>query len=251
MTTTLLSRPATRVDRVAYAIAVLLLASGLLTGAYLLLTGGSWVGPVSLRKAASFGVSFGLTLATVTWATSFVSTPRRPLLLGLFTAASVMETVLVSLQAWRGVPSHFNFETGFDSAVSMTLAAGGAILIATAIGFTAGVLRGAVSVAPSLRLALRYGMFSLLVALGAGAAMIAGGVRTSRSGDPELAYHTAGYLKPLHGAAMHAILVVPAFAWALRLTSWSEPRRVRAVWWAIVAYSAVIAGSLMLSLAGR
>ncbi len=34
----------------------------------------------------------------------------RTLLLGTFAAACVLETFLVSLQAWRGVPSHFNVE---------------------------------------------------------------------------------------------------------------------------------------------
>jgi hypothetical protein len=246
--TTTLTRPVSRLDRSVYAIALALVASGVLAGAYLLVTGGSWTGPVSLRKAATFGVSFGVTLASVTWVTSMLTIARRTPLLVTFAAACLTETALVSMQAWRGVPSHFNFETGFDSAVSMTLAAGGGVIIATALGFTAGALRGAAAVPPSLRLAVRFGMFALLVALATGAVMIADGVRKSRSGHPQLAYDTAGYLKPLHGTAMHAILVVPALAWALRFTSWPEARRVRVVWWAIAAYSALIAVSLLISL---
>src|SRR5438445_13209322 len=34
----------------------------------------------------------------------------RTILLTVFTAACTLETALVSLQAWRGVPSHFNTE---------------------------------------------------------------------------------------------------------------------------------------------
>jgi hypothetical protein len=33
----------------------------------LVVTGGSWEGPVSWRKPMSFGLSFGVTLATIGW----------------------------------------------------------------------------------------------------------------------------------------------------------------------------------------
>ncbi|OXM44067.1 hypothetical protein CFP71_40965, partial [Amycolatopsis thailandensis] len=106
------------IERVAYVTGALLFLSGLVHAIVLIASGGSWTGPLSMRKAVTFGWSFGLTLATVAWATSYVAVrPRvRNVLLGVFTGASVVETVLVSMQAWRGVPSHFNFETGFDNA---------------------------------------------------------------------------------------------------------------------------------------
>src|SRR4030095_8534497 len=69
--------------------------------------------------------------------------------------------------------------------------------------------------------------------------MIADGVTTSRAGHPDLAYATAGQLKPLHAVAMHAILVVPALAWLLRYCRGREPVRVRLVWSAIAAYTAL------------
>ncbi len=193
----------------------------------LVASGGSWTGPLSMRKA----VTFGLTLITVAWATSYVAVrPRvRNVLLGVFTGASVVETALVSMQAWRGVPSHFNFETGFDNAVSTTLAAGGGVIILTAVSFTAAALRGEGETTASMRLAVRFGLVALLVALGAGAAMIASGVVAARGGNPQAAYTTAGALKPLHAVAMHAILIVPGLAWLLRFADWTERRRVRLV----------------------
>lgn len=231
-----------RIERVAYVTGALLFLSGLVHTVVLVASGGSWTGPLSMRKAVTVGLSFGLTLATVAWATSYV--PARPrvrnTLLGIFTAASVVETVLVSMQAWRGVPSHFNFETGFDNAVSTTLAAGGGVIILTAVSFTAAAMRGDGETTASMRLAVRFGLVALLVALGAGAAMIASGVVEARGGNPQVAYTTAGSLKPLHAVAMHAILIVPGLAWLLRFTGWAERRRVRLVWVAVVAYSVLI-----------
>src|SRR3954452_12084167 len=81
-----------RVERVAYALAAVLAASGLVHLTMLLVSGGSWIGPLSMRKPTTFGLSFGLTVASVTWATSFLrlGARARNLLLGAFTAASVI-----------------------------------------------------------------------------------------------------------------------------------------------------------------
>jgi hypothetical protein len=226
-----------RAEKAAYAVGAALFLSGVVHAIVLIATGGSWLGPLSMRKAVTFGLSFGLTLASVAWATSFLTVrPRlRTALLGAFTAASVAEVVLVSTQAWRGVPSHFNFETPFDNVVSMTLAAGGGVIILTIIGFTAAALVEPGPEAASLRLAVRAGLVVLLVALATGAVMIARGVVEARGGDPQGAYTTAGSLKPLHAVAMHAILVLPALAWVLRFTRWPEAHRLRVVKVAVAA----------------
>jgi hypothetical protein len=227
-------RPA---ERAAYAVGAALFVSGLAHAIVLLATGGSWLGPLSMRKAVTFGLSFGLTLASVAWATSFLTVRARwrAVLLGAFSVASIVEVALVSMQAWRGVPSHFNFETPFDNVVSMTLAAGGGVLILTVVGFTAAALVEPGPDAPSLRLAIRAGLVVLVVALATGAVMIARGVVAARGGDPQLAYTTAGSLKPLHAVAMHAILVLPGLAWLLRFTRWPEAHRMRVVVIAVVA----------------
>src|SRR5262249_27802682 len=112
------------IERVADWTGGLLIFSGVMHLAVLLTTGGTSEGPLSLRKPTTFGLSFGLTLVNVTLIASFLPLRNglRTLLLGLFTAACVLETFLVSLQTWRGVPSHFNVETPFDAAIAQTLA---------------------------------------------------------------------------------------------------------------------------------
>ncbi|WIX83952.1 hypothetical protein QRX50_17480 [Amycolatopsis carbonis] len=240
-------RDGRRAERVAYVVGAVLFASGVVNAVVLLASGGTWVGPVSLRKAVTFGLSFGLTLASVAWATSYLTLrPRaRAGLLGAFLAACVAEVLLVTMQAWRGVPSHFNFETGFDTVVSMSLAAGGGVIVVTALGFTAAAFRSPGTLlsgkllsgkpAPSMLVAVRFGLLVLMVALATGAVMIARGVVEARGGSPELAYTSAGSLKPLHAVAMHAILVLPGLAWLLRFTALPERARLRVVWLAVAA----------------
>lgn len=205
---------------------------------------------MSLRKAVTFGLSFGLTAASVAWASSYVDVrPRvRALILGVFAAACVVETTLVTMQAWRGVPSHFNFATPFDTTVAMTLAGGGAVIVVTMLAFTVHALRPGGIASPSMRLAVRYGFGSLLAALATGAVMIAMGVIQVRAGNPVGAYTSAGSLKPLHAVTMHAILVLPGLAWLLGFTRWDEDRRLRLVRLAAVGYTVAIGVAAILSL---
>lgn len=236
------------VERVAYLVGALLFVSGLVHLGLLIASGTTWLGPLSYRKAATFGLSFGLTLATLAWATSHLRMPGRlrAVLLGAFTVVSVVETALVTMQVWRGVPSHFNSETPFDTMVSMSLALGGAVIILTLGGFTVVALRPDSGLSPSMLLALRAGLVVLMVSMAVGAIMIADGVRLSRGGHPQLAYTTAGALKPVHFVAMHAILVLPALAWLLRFTDWPERRRTRVTRVAVAAYAVVVAGTWIL-----
>jgi hypothetical protein len=225
-----------RAERVAYLVGAALFLSGLVHLVVLVASGGTWTGPLSLRKPTTFGLSFGLTLASVTWATSFLHLRERArtLVLGAFTAASMVEVTLVTTQAWRGVPSHFNFETGPDTIITATLAAGGFVIVACVATWTVLAFRAVADARPSMRLALRFGFVTLLVAMGIGAAMIATG--TAARTDPQLAYTTAGALKPAHAVAMHAILVIPGLAWLLTFARWSERRRLRVVRLGVAGY---------------
>ena len=238
------------VERAAYLLGVLLILSGLTHLAILLISGGSWEGPLSLRKPTTFGLSFGLTLVNVTLIVSFLSVRdrTRSLLLGIFAAACALETFLVSLQAWRTVPSHFNVETPFDAAVAQALAAGGFTLVAVIVVLTVLVLRGQSSLPPGLRLATRAGMVALVGAQVVGGVMIGTGMRLVFAGDPQRAYATGGWLKPVHAALMHGILVLPLAAWLISRTEWAEPTQSRAVWTCITLYALVVAGAAVASL---
>ncbi|TNC28532.1 hypothetical protein [Amycolatopsis alkalitolerans] len=242
--TTILRTRTRSVERAAYQVGALLFLSGVVHLVVLIASGTTWEGPLSYRKAMTFGLSFGLTLATLAWATSFLRMNERvrTALLGAFTVVSVVEVALVTMQVWRGVPSHFDFETGFDTVVSMMLAIG-AVIIVTVLGFTLAALRSTSGLSPSMLLALRFGLVVLIAALAVGAVMIVDGVRLARGGEPQLAYTTAGALKPVHFVAMHAILVVPALAWLMRFTDWTERRRTRIIQAIAVIYAIAVAGT--------
>jgi len=240
------------VERTGYSVGALLLVSGVIHLAILIIGGYSWEGPLSLRKAATFGLSFGLTLISIVWVASFLrlGDRARPVLLGAFTATCVVETALVSLQAWRGVPSHFNVATPFDASVARTLAAGGVVLVATIVILTVAAFRANPAVPISLRVAIQIGFVALCGAVGVGALMIAKGMRLVFAGDPQSAYATGGTFKPTHAVTMHAILVLPVLAWLLSFANWSERQRLGVVLLAAGGYIVVAAGVAMENFAG-
>jgi hypothetical protein len=235
------------VERAAYWTGGLLLLSGVMHLVVLLTSGGTWEGPLSLRKPTTFGLSFGLTLVNVTLITSFLPLKNRSrtLLLGLFTTACALETFLVSLQTWRGVPSHFNVETPFDAAIAQTLAVGGFTLVAIIIALTVAVFRHGGALPPAVRLAIRAGFVALVGAQVVGGVMIATGMRLVFGGDPQGAYATGGWLKSVHGVLMHGILVLPLLAWLIARTNSDERSQKRGVRAAIAVYALVVAVTLL------
>ncbi|MEU0830180.1 hypothetical protein [Streptomyces sp. NPDC005969] len=236
-----------RVERFCYGTGALLVVSGLLHLIVFAVDGGSWDGPVSWRKPVTFGVSFGLTLIALCWVASYLRIrPRtRTVLLALFAVDCVLEVGGITLQAWRGVPSHFNMETPFDTAVSMALAAGGGVLVVILTFLAVASFRRRPDGPTGMALALRAGFAILVVGLLSGAAMIARGVYLTRTGHQLAGYDSTASVKPLHEVSLHAILVLPLLAGVLARTSWSARTRRTVVRAAVGCYAAAVGGALV------
>lgn len=232
-------RPA---ELLCHGVAAALVVSGLVHLVVFAVDGGPWEGPVSWRKPVTFGLSFGVTLSAITWVTSYLrmSARVRTVLLLVFAADCVLEVGGITLQAWRRVPSHLDMETGFDSTVSMALAAGGAVLVVLLSAFAVLAFRRRPEGPAGMPLAVRTGFGILLVALASGAAMIARGVYLTRTGHQQEAYASTAPLKTLHGVSLHAVLVLPALAWLLSRTSWSAGVRLRVVGAAAGVYGVAV-----------
>jgi hypothetical protein len=226
-----------------YACGGLLIASGLFHGVVYLVDGGAWQGPLSWRKPTVFGLSFGLTLATVTWLTAFLR-PRRPvgwLLIGVLGIASIGEVFLISMQTWRGVASHFNESTNFDGAVFSTMGALVSIVGLVMVAITVWALLR-LDAPPSLALAIRLGLVLTLVSQGVGVQMIVEGGNT---------FGGAGALKLPHAVTLHAVQVLPALALLLLTEVSPERRRVRIVLLGAFGYALLIASTMAQTYAGR
>lgn len=205
----------------------LLVASGLAHAAVWAAVGGPWEGAVTWRKPILFGISGGLTCLSLGWVWAALPGRRGDSLLAWATAAAlVVEVALIDLQRWRGVASHFNRDTPFDSAAYdvMTWLILGVTLV---IGdLTVRSFVQSVRLPPDMRLAARAGLgllaISCLLGIWAGAA----GETRRAAGLPPETLHAAGVLKFPHGAALHALQWLPLLAWVARRTGVEERGRV-------------------------
>lgn len=235
--------PVASYQRFGYVGGVLLLLSGLVHAVVFLVDGGPWEGPVSWRKPIVFGLSFGITVVTITWLMTFLRARRLTgwIIVGLFAIASLAEVFLVSLQTWRGVASHFNETTPFDASVFSFMGMLVALLVLLTVFVT---VRSFVRMdaPPSLAWAIRLGLLLMLVSQGVGAQMIAEGGNT---------FGTAGALKVPHAVTLHAVQVLPALAILLLVAKSTERRRLRIVALGAAGYAVLIASTLVQTYDGR
>jgi len=235
--------PTASYQRFAYACGALLLLSGLFHLVVYLVDGGPWEGPLSWRKPIVFGLSFGITLVTIAWLMTFLRAKRMTgwIVVGLFAVASLAEVFLVSLQTWRGVASHFNETTQFDSMVFSYMGMLVALLVVLTVYVTIrSFLR--MDAPPSLAWAIRLGLLLMLVSQAVGVQMITEGGNT---------FGAAGALKVPHAVTLHAVQILPGLAILLLVARSTERRRIRIVALGAVGYAVLIASTLVQTYDGR
>ena len=207
----------------------LLAASGLFHGVIQLIEPGAWEGPVSWRKPILFGFSSALTAWSLAWVQQRVRPRRWDLAVATAGSAALLaEVALVTLQAWRGVASHFNHATRLDDFIQAAMT--GLILVVTlAVADLTWRCMAHFDDWPDLTDAARWGMALLLVSCALGFAIsFLGEWRLAKGLDPS-AWGTAGVPKFPHGAAMHALQVLPVVAWLLNQAGFRVPFRRKAV----------------------
>jgi hypothetical protein len=235
--------PVASYQRLAYCCGALLLLSGVVHLGVYAVDGGPWGGPLSWRKPIVFGLSFGITLVTLTWIMGLLRPGRRAasLVLGILSISAVGEVALISMQTWRGVASHFNEATPFDGLVFSLMGLLVAVVVLMVVTVTVwSMVR--ISAPPSLALAVRAGLVLMLVSQAVGVQMILEGGNT---------FGTAGALKLPHAVTLHAVQVLPAVALLLLASDTVERYRVRVVGLGTAGYAFLIAATMAQTYGGR
>lgn len=190
-------------------------------------------------KPAKFGLSSAVYIAALAWMTRDLPTSRLNRIAStLIGWLLVGEVLLVMLQAARGVQSHFNIDTQFDSAVFSAM--GGAIATVWVLSMVLLVQHVRTSVPDrTMAMALRFGLALNIVGAAVGWVMvqpspaqvagIAQGTRPFRvgahavgvaDGGPGLAItnwsRTGGDLRIPHFIGLHAFQVLPLIVLLVR-----------------------------------
>lgn len=213
-------------------------------------------------KPFKFAVSIAIYLFSLAWLVGYARA-GAPRVVALVSRGAVLamlvEIACISLQALRGVPSHFNHATAFDDGVfglmGLMIALNTLLLTLLLAVF---LLRPPDLQAPEL-LGIRCGIVLMLLASGVGGLMVrhdahsVGGV-DGGPGLPLVGWSVEhGDLRPAHALGLHALQVLPLAGW------WAGRRRAPpgergptlGVAAFALAYAAAFAGLVLQALAGR
>jgi hypothetical protein len=204
-------------------------------------------------KPAKFAASTAIYMFTLAWVFTYLGeSPRVRRVVGRASAfILVAEVAVIALQAWRGTTSHFNFSTPLDAALFSFM--GGAIVIQTMLSVLVAV---ALWRQPfqnrALGWALRLGIVITIIGASSGGLM-------TRPTDAQLAHvavthqmpivgaHTVGApdggsglpgtgwsvehgdLRVPHFLGLHALQILPVFAWVLWWRRVDDARRTQFV----------------------
>jgi hypothetical protein len=239
---------------------VVMLIGAVLTTAGLLLDPRQLLGEPVWMKPTKFYVSLAIYNATILYFLSFLAERRRFVrVVGvILSACGALEMVGITLQAARGVRSHFNAATPFDQGIFAMMGIVIMVLWVTMMVLAVALLRAKLA-DRSLASALRMGLVIGLIGAGLGYFMVAPraeqiavmkaggqtengahtfGAKDGGPGLPLVGWSTiAGDMRPAHFFGLHGMQVLPILAMLLaRRQHRSEAQRLALIRGAGVAY---------------
>jgi hypothetical protein len=198
-----------------------------------------WDGAISWRKPILFGISGGLTLGSLAWVWSYL--PRRPwddAAKKIVSMSLMIEIGLITLQIWRGQPSHFNRSTWWNARIDeATLLL--ITLVVAVIGWITLRSMGKIHAEPVTAMSIRAGMCFLSISCALGYLTSIVGYQNIEASLPPERFGSAGVLKFPHGACLHAIQTLPLLVWIRSAMGQSATTSNMRHW--IAAHSAYLA----------
>lgn len=203
----------------------------------------AWIKPVK------FDLSVMVYAATIAWMLAQLPRFRR---LRTFVGwgigvAMIFENGIISMQSLRGVRSHLNFATVFDSisfAVMGLLILLNTLLVAVLLGM---YCARRLEMTTALAWGVRLGLVALLVGSAEGFYMVAGvkghtvGAADGTPGLPFVNWSRSfGDLRVAHFFALHALQAMPLFGWWVGRAGWGKTAQVGAIGGFFVGYMALV-----------
>lgn len=193
-----------------------------------------WEGRTGWRKPLVFGISTAMVFVSLRFALKAQRLVPRGKTASLAAWSAFVEVGIITMQAWRGVPSHFNTATRLDAALYGVKLASVLLLSVACAASAAGVLvRSAHRSTPSAQLvALRHGLLLMCVSVAIGFAQVMYGHLPREAREEEIArclevtagshrspcyeIHGEAAVKLAHFLPLHATEALLLLAWATR-----------------------------------
>jgi len=232
----------------------------LLAGAFLILSGllhiplqildpRDWESPIGWRKPILFGISTGVTLVSLAWVVS--RTLAKPLAACLLAGLAVTEVMIITVQTWRKVPAHFNNGTAFDQFLANSVDGMLVLITLTIFYLTFLCFKEKFATAETdYGFSMRWGMVFLAVSciLGFGVAFY-GNAMVENGQSPEF-IAPRGVPKFVHGIALHALQIFPAWVFVMRKIGVNFARRLKSLRLAAIFFLSITLYALWQTLNG-
>lgn len=202
-------------------------------------------------------IKFSLSIALYVWTMALLlaplaTWPPTPWIARGIALTMFAEIICIGLQSARGVPSHFNNTTPFDSAVFALM--GLMILLNSllAFGLFLGYVWRDVSLDPLLIAGIRAGLLLFMIGSLIGVIMVVLQGHTIGAGDggpglPFLNWSTMhGDLRIAHAVGLHALQVIPLAAWWISTRMHGSSRTAQTL--TLAALSLTYLGTLLFTL---
>jgi hypothetical protein len=194
-----------------------------------------WEGRTGWRKPLVFGISNAMIFASLRVALHAQQPVARRLISHVAAWSTVIEVAIITLQAWRDVPSHFNTDTEFDALMYAVKLVGALVLSGACVWITCGLWSSSrLQASACQKLALRHGLLLICLAAGIGALQVVYGhmprkahpsehefcrfVTAGATGSPCYEIHGQAIVKLAHFLPLHATEVLLLLAWAIDQT---------------------------------
>ena len=226
-------------------------------------------------KPAKFAASIAIYTLTLTWIFQFLPDwPRLRRHVSRLTAISlIVEIVIIAFQAARGVISHFNVGTTLDATLFAIMGVAIVVQTLTSVAVAVAVWRQRFA-SPAIGWAIRLGLTMMIVGASLGGLMtrptdaqlasarasgrmaIAGahtvGAADGGPGLPGTGWSVEhGDLRVPHFMGLHALQVLPLFAWLLQRRGWGSAATVRAVQTFAASYALLLSILVWQALRGQ
>jgi hypothetical protein len=245
------------------------------TGVALLVDPREILGAPAWMKPAKFAASIAIYTLTLAWVFTYLPewTRTRRVVSWVTVVTLVLEIVIIDVQAWRGTTSHFNVGTPVDGLLFTIM--GFAIVVQTITVITVAVALWKQRFSDrAIGWAFRFGMIITIVGAMTGGLMTqptreqldaaradhrvtVSGAHTvgAPDGGPGLPgtgwSREHGDLRVAHFFGLHALQIIPLFAFAFARRGWHETRRVRIVWALSASYVSLFALLIWQALRGQ
>jgi hypothetical protein len=181
-------------------------------------------------KPMKFALSIAIYLWTVGWFLEYLKNyPRSVRIISWGVAITmIVEIVCITVQASRGVQSHFNFSTALDATIFAAM--GNAIGINTllVVWMTILFFVEKTNLSPSYLLAIRLALLLFLFGSAVGSMMVGQashsvGVADGGAGLPFVNWSTeGGDLRIAHFIGIHSLQIIPFFAHKIERRNWQH-----------------------------